>query len=157
MRIRTFATIAVAVMVAAVCDSSTAPPSGSRLAELVRQESKWESQGLHDYLFDYEYQFAGAIEAAQIYVSDDSVAAAVDPATGKELPLDRGIAWPTVDSLFARARVAIASKAADLSVAYDATLGYPTRIDISPVVATPAGGSRSRASNLRRMVVLTPS
>jgi hypothetical protein len=157
MRIRTFATIAVAVMVAAVCDSSTAPPSGSRLAELVRQESKWESQGLHDYLFDYEYQFAGAIEAAQIYVSDDSVAAAVDPATGKELPLDQGIAWPTVDSLFARAREAIASKAVDVSVAYDATLGYPTRIDISLVVATPAGGSSARASKLRRMVVLTPS
>jgi hypothetical protein len=155
MRIRVLASVLAAAMIAAACDSSTAPGSVADLADLEQAESKWESQGLHDYFFDYHYQFGGAIEAAQIYISGDSVAAALDSASGKELQLDAGFAWPTVDSLFARARAALTSKDVNVSVAYDATLGYPTSIDVSPVVSTPAGGSSMRATNLKPMVVLT--
>lgn len=155
MRIRTFATMVVATMALAACDSSTAPPSGARLLELTRQESKWKSQDLHDYLFDYQHQFAGTAQAARIYVSDDSVVGATNITTGSALSLDPSSAWPTVDSLFARARAALAAKDVNVSVNYDASLGYPTSIDVSPVMATPAGGSSSRASELRPMVVLT--
>jgi hypothetical protein len=155
MRHRTFATIVVATMAVAACDSSTAPPSEARFPELTRQESKWKSQGLHDYLFDYQHQFAGAAQAARIYVTGDSVVGATDITTGSALSLDQSSAWPTVDSLFARARAALASKDVKVSVTYDASLGYPTSIDISPVMATPAGGSSSRASELQPMVVLT--
>jgi hypothetical protein len=155
MSFRTLGSVVAAAVIAATCDSSTAPPAGDRLAELAQSESKWKGQGLHDYFFDYHSQFGGAIAAARIYVNADSVAAAMDSVTGKELSHDPGHAWPTVDSLFARARAALASTGVDASVSYDATLGYPTRIDISPVMATPAGGSSSRASNLKRMVVLT--
>ncbi len=155
MRTRTLASVVAAAMIAAACDSSTAPPAGDRLAELAQAESKWNGQGLDDYFFDYYSRLGGTIEAARIYVNADSVAAAIDSATGKELSLGPDDAWPTVDSLFARARAALASKDADASVSYDAALGYPARIDVSPVVATPAGGSSTRASNLKPMVVLT--
>lgn len=154
MRIRTLASVVVAAVTAAACDSSTSPPAGDRLAELAQAEAKWNGRGLHDYLFDYQSRLGGAIEAARIYVNADSVAAATDSETGKALSLDPGYPWPTVDSLFARARAALASRGVDASVSYDATLGYPTRIDISPVMAAP-GGSSSRASNLKLMVVLT--
>jgi hypothetical protein len=155
MRIRTLAVV-VAALIAVDCDSSTAPPSGALPVDLAQAESKWKSQEVHDYFFDFHHQFGGAIEAARIYVSSDNVAAAVDSATGKDLPLDPGLAWPTVDSLFARARAALESKDVEVSVSYDATLGYPTHIDVSPAAATPAGGSSTSASNLKRMVVLTP-
>jgi hypothetical protein len=39
-------------------------------------------------------------------------------------------------------------------VTYDAALGYPMSIEISPVVATPAGGSSSSASDLEPLAVL---
>jgi hypothetical protein len=155
MLVRTFASLIAAALLAA-CDNSTGPSSLGGLPGLAQQESKWESRSLHDYLFDYHYQFAGITEAARIYVTDDSVAAAADLTTGAALSLDASSPWPTVDSLFARARSALGSKDVDVKITYHAALGYPTRIDVSPKVATPAGGSSTRAGSLQPIVVLSP-
>ena len=153
MRVGPLAAVLLASLIVTSCDSSTGPAFGA-LAALVKQESKWKSQDLHDYLFHYHHEFAGTVQDARIYVSDDRVVEALDPATGAELSLDPGFAWPTVDSLFARARAALVSRNVHASVTYDAALGYPMSIEISPVVATPAGGSSSSASDLEPLAVL---
>ncbi|HET7552993.1 MAG TPA: DUF6174 domain-containing protein [Gemmatimonadaceae bacterium] len=157
MRIRTFASLIGAALLAAACDSSTGPTTSvTELPGLEQQESKWQSRGLHDYHFDYHYQFAGVKQAARIYITSDAVAAVMDLATDSALSLDASAPWPTVDSLFTRARVALASEDVDVKITCDAMLGYPTRIDVSPKVATPAGGSSTRAEGLKPMVVLSP-
>lgn len=154
MRVFKFVLVTVAAITVVACDSSTAP-GGIRLANLAQQEVRWEGRALHDYLFEYHYQFGGAVEAARIYVASDTVVAALDLATGSSLTLDPSNGWPTVDELFARAKEALSSENVDVTVEYDPDLGYPTRIDVSPKVATPAGGSSTRASGLEPLAVLT--
>lgn len=162
MHLRTLVLVAAAVIAVATCDSSTEPgaPGGTGIAELTKQEARWEEQGLHDYFFEYHYQFGGANEAGRIYVSSDTVAAVTDLATDSTLSLDPRYDWPTVADLFARAKTAISSADANANVNatvdYDPDLGYPTRIDVSPKVNTPGGGSSLRASGLKPLVVLTP-
>lgn len=153
MRVGALPSVVLASLILASCDSSTGPEFG-QLANLVKQESKWKSQDLHDYLFHYHHEFAGTIQDARIYVSGDRVVEALDPTTGADLSLEPGFAWPTVDSLFARARAALVSGKVHASVTY-AALGYPMSIEISPVIATPAGGSSTSASDLEPLAVLT--
>lgn len=155
MRIFTFVLVVVAAITAASCDTSTAPP-GTRPGELAQQEAKWEGRNLHDYLFEYHYQLDGTAEAARIYVTSDAVAAVLDLATDSSLSLDPRYDWPTVEGLFARAKKALSSENVDVAVEYDPDIGYPTRIDVSPRAATPAGASSTRTGELKPLVVLTP-
>jgi hypothetical protein len=157
MRIRTFASLVAAALLAVACDNSTGPTTTvTELPGLEQQEAKWRNRGLHDYYFDYHFQFAGVKQAARIYITSDTVAAVMDLATDSSLSLDASSPWPTVDSLFTRARKALASENVDVDITCDPMLGYPTHIDVSPKVATPAGGSSTRAEGLKPMVVLSP-
>ncbi|HEU4585126.1 MAG TPA: DUF6174 domain-containing protein [Gemmatimonadaceae bacterium] len=147
MRISTFVSMVAGVLILAACSDSTgADPM--RLAELAQQESEWQDQNIHSYSFEYHHQFAGAIEAAEITVVADTVAAAVDLEADTLLSLDPSFAWPTVAALFASAREALSSPDVNVTIEYEPTLNYPTRIDVSPVIATPAGGSTTSATNL---------
>lgn len=148
MRMNVSAVLVVAALVVGACESSTRPGMVD-LAALAQREAQWQGQELHDYSFEYHYEFAGAMEAVRITVRSDTVASVVDLQTDSTLSLDARYGWPTVDSLFARARQALASTDVDVVVSYDSRLGYPTRIDVSPLVSTPAGGSSSRASDLQ--------
>jgi hypothetical protein len=153
MRVSTLVLVVAASITAAACDGSTAP-GDMRLARLTQQEARWDGQNLHDYFFEYHYQFAGAIEAARIYIMADTVAGVLELATDSSLSLDPQYGWPTVEDLFARAKEALSEEHVDVTVEYDEELGYPTRIDVSPKVATPAGGSSTRASGLEPLAVL---
>jgi hypothetical protein len=148
MRIFAFAYIVTAVVLLAACSDSTGA-NLVRLGELAQHESHWRNQNLHSYVFEYHHQFAGAMEAAEITVRADTVAAAVDLEADTALSLDPGVAWPTVAGLFSSAREALSSPDVNVTIEYDPTLSYPTRIDVSPVIATPAGGSSTSATNLR--------
>ncbi|HEY9478905.1 MAG TPA: DUF6174 domain-containing protein [Gemmatimonadaceae bacterium] len=150
MRLSTFVLVAVAAITVSAC-SDSAGPDGTRLAELAQQESLWQKQDMHYYLFDFHYQFGGEIEDARIYVVADTVAEAMDLQADTALSVGAGHDWPTVEDLFAHAAQALSSNDVDVTIEYDPELGYPTRIDVSPVVATPAGGSSTRASGLERL------
>lgn len=153
MRVFTFVPVVFAAITVAACDGST-DPGDLRFAKLAQQEAKWDGQNLHDYLFEYHYQFGGDIEAARIYIMADTVAAVRDLATDSSLSLDPQYGWPTVTDLFARAKAALSAERVEVTVDYDQGFGYPTRIDVSPKIATPAGGSSTRASGLQPLAVL---
>ena len=156
MRLSTFVLVAAAALTVTACGSSTGPV-GIRLAELAQQEFRWQGRDVHDYTFEFHHQFGGASEAALITVNADTVSSVWDLEADTALSLDPGYDWPTVEALFGRARAAISSADVNVTVEYDPDFGYPTRIDVSPVVATPAGGSSTRASNLEPIVVFTSS
>ena len=50
--------------------------------------------------------------------------------TGADVPQQYRSSFPTVEGLFAQIDSARAKRVARLDVTYDATLGYPTRIDV---------------------------
>jgi hypothetical protein len=150
MRISTLASMVTAVVLLAACSDSTGG-NWVRLSEVAQHESEWQSQDLHSYTFEYHHQFGGSVEAARITVVADTVAAAVDLEADTTLSLDPGFAWPTVAGLFASAREALSSPDVNVTIEYDPVLSYPTRIDVSPVLATPAGGSSTTASNLQEL------
>jgi len=147
MRLSTFALVVVAAITVSACSDSVGP-NGTRLAELAQHESLWQKQDLHNYLFDFHYQFGGEIEDARIYVVADTVAEALDVQADTALSVGAGQDWPTVEDLFAHAAQALSSSDVKVTIEYDPDRGHPTRIDVSPVVATPAGGSSTRASGL---------
>lgn len=148
MRIFTFVSMMTAILLLASCSDSL-EANQLRLEEVEQHESDWRNQNLHSYTFEYHHQFGGAMEAARITVMADTVAAAVDLDADTTLALDPGFAWRTVAGLFASAREALSSPDVNVTIEYDPTLSYPTRIDVSPVIATPAGGSSTTATNLQ--------
>lgn len=150
MRISTFVSMVTAVVLLASCSDVTGADR-ARLAELAQHESDWQSRDLHSYTFEYHHRFGGAREAAEITVVADTVAAAVDLEADTALSLDPGFAWSTVAGLFASARAALSSPDVNVTIEYDPVLSYPTRIDVSPVIATPAGGSSTAAANLQAL------
>ena len=154
MRIATLVMAGIAAFTTAACSDSTSP-HWVQLAELEQQQSAWQSQNLHDYSFEYHHQFGGAIEAARVLVAADTVEGAMDIDADTAISIDQQYEWPTIDDLFARAKSALASENVEVTVEYDPSLGYPTRIDVSPgQVATPAGGSSTTASDLEPLAVL---
>jgi|GEM_PF-711692 len=141
--------MAVAVLLVTAGCSSAIGPGNVRLAELEQQRSKWEQSGLNDYVFEYHHQFGGAIAAVLIHVVDGNVAEVTDLPESRTVDAASNTSWPTVESLFAEAESALSSKGTIVDISYDATLGYPSRISVSPEAATPAGGSSTVVSDLR--------
>jgi hypothetical protein len=115
-----------AVLAAAVgCHSSTSP-SDALSRELARREAQWRAAGIHEYAFDYDVAAMVNTPPVRIEVRADTVAHVVVRATGQEVPRQ---GWPTVDSLFARARALVANDQYHPTIAYDAQRGFPTEID----------------------------
>jgi hypothetical protein len=81
--------LAVAALVVGACESSTRT-NVSSLAELAQREAVWQSQELHDYTFEYHYEFGGVRQAARITVQADTVASVVDLATDSTVALELG-------------------------------------------------------------------
>lgn len=114
------------LLVAVACSSPLSPrEQGDR--DLAQHQAKWHAAGVHAYAFDYDVIAMAQRPGVRIEVRGDTVARVVDRATGAELPT---AGWPTIDSVFAEARAALARTEYHARVMYDGTRGYPTRVEV---------------------------
>lgn len=116
-----------ALVVVAACNSPLAPREQAERS-LVRHEAQWRAAAIHDYAFDYDLIAMARNPEVRIEVRGDTVAGVEDLATGASLPR---AGWPTIDSVFAAARSALARPDDRVTVTYDESRGYPTRVDVS--------------------------
>ena len=98
--------------------------------ELEDAEQRWADAAIDAYTYELTWRCfcpAGGVPVA-IEVQGGEVVAATPAEPLDEVPDD------TVPDLFAIVSDAIASEPDSLDVTYDATLGYPTRLDVDPMV-----------------------
>lgn len=94
-------------------------------ADLAEAEQRWSDAGIEDYTYTLTWQ---------CFCPEGGVPSVVDVQGGEvvgstpELP-----EATTIAGLFDIVRDAIASDPEALDVTYDATLGYPTRLDVDPM------------------------
>lgn len=143
VRARSILSLIAGATIAAVggCHSSTSP-SDALARTLARREAQWHAAGVHDYSFDFDVDAMVNSPPVRIDVRGDTVARVVVRATGAELSR---AGWPTVDSLFGRARALIGGAQYHPIVTFDATLGYPTLINAASDV--PDTGYQIRVAN----------
>lgn len=101
-----------------------------RVAEQVRvNEARWKSLGFHDYDFTYGKlcDCLSSTLPVRISVRADTVERVLDATgTGEDVTARTGMDWPTVDSLFARARAMLADHSVTIQLIFDPDYGYPT-------------------------------
>lgn len=143
----------ILVLVAAVsagCSSTTSPTvpaiqalDQSEQAELDSARSRWIALGMQDYEFEIRKGCLCPPEAQQwrhIEVRGGHIVAViVDGTTATTLQRITEPGWWTIDELFQMVRdKGTAPAEFDLTVAYDATMGYPTAVHEKSF--TPDGG-----------------
>ena len=99
------------------------------------ERSLWDALGIKNYDFVYEVScFCGfnRPNPVKLSVRDGAVSAAsaVNPYTG---PMPALSTYPTIDSLFAIMERAQKSNPSGVSVKFDPTYHYPTRMDLDPI------------------------
>lgn len=124
-----------------------------RLPAIDRAEARWDAAALTSYRFEFRASCFCApeyVEWATVDVRDDTVHAVVLRATGEppeELPAS---AWLTVDELFDLMRATLERAPDRFEAQYDATLGYPTRVDVVEDFDVADGGA------IYQLTALTP-
>jgi Family of unknown function (DUF6174) len=114
--------------VLAACQSATAPS----LTELQRQQDVWASHHLERYAYQYEtagFSIVWDGRAIRLVVLHDTVRSAQYAGTADSVPVAPAT-LPTIDALFAIARTALQDGHL-VGAQFDATFGYPTRIEVS--------------------------
>jgi hypothetical protein len=112
------------------CDFFAAPTSDFReraAEELAVREVKWDSLAIHDYDFSYIKDCdcpTATPTAVRIEVRGDNVSRVTDD-IGTEITAQTAMRWPTVDSLFARARAMISDQSVTITVVFDTTYHFP--------------------------------
>ncbi|GBF80285.1 lipoprotein [Aphanothece sacrum FPU1] len=101
------------------------------LKELAKNRQLWRLQNINNYQFTYQQQcfcVAPGNIPLKVAVKNDKITQVVDLKTNQTIP---NLGFPkTIDQLFQILEKAIQSKADEISVTYDSTLGYPTKIAI---------------------------
>jgi hypothetical protein len=127
----------------AACQSGPTAPS---VADLQRAQADWASHNLTRYAYRYEttgFLIVWSGQAMRLVVLSDTVRSAQYVATNDSVPVVPA-SLPTVDALFALA-IAAREDGKLVSVQFDATFGYPTRL----VLAGPPDASGTiLASNI---------
>lgn len=121
------------------------------IERLRQREASWDSLGVHDYDFDYAKSCVcpSATGQVRIEVRGDAVTRVTDEA-GKDLTAETAKQWPTVDSLFARARAALADERLTVEIQYDSAWFFPRSIQL---FASSSGSLiRHTAGGLARVV-----
>jgi len=118
----------LALLLSARCSDPTSVQS----SELAARRARWTGHGLTSYEYDYRLtgffiQFAG--DRIHLVVRDGAVQSATDLTTGQALAVTPQ-QWPTIDDLFDDAQRA-ADSGSLTQVLFDATLDYPSEIDIA--------------------------
>lgn len=116
------------------CDFFSEPTSDFReraRAQLDRREFLWDSLALHDYDFSYLKQCdcpSATESGVKVTVRADTVDAVADD-IGTDITGQPGMRWPTVDSLFARARAILADESVTVQILFDSTYHYPIMVE----------------------------
>ena len=130
---RTPLLLALALTVAVTaCDFFQDPDSGFReraARQLAQAERSWDSLAVHDYDFSYLKQCdcPSASTAVRIEVRGDNVQRVTDEA-GVDLTGQTSMQWPTVDSLFARARAILADESVTVQILFDSVYSFPVLV-----------------------------
>lgn len=142
-RARRGALIAVALLAAAGCSSTTAV----RNRPLEVRRTTWADAKLADYEYDYElgsfWFVAYQGHWIHLVVRADTVRSAVDLTTKRAL--EPASSFPTVNELLDQAQAAAANGALK-SITYDPQYGYPTAMDFA---GPPDASGWIYAANLR--------
>jgi hypothetical protein len=142
---RTMGAVLLSLAGALACSS---PLSFDELAELNDAEDRWESRGFGDYSIETRTSCFCATEVldwVRIEVVNGQVTRATMLETGEVITDARLQYWTTVEALFDSLRDANdADYLAELNVAFDPTLGFPTQVEwIAPDNVQDAGAVRS--------------
>lgn len=119
-------------LLAAACSD---PLSGQQ-KDLVTNRELWEAEAISDYSYRLQVLCFCPPEITDpviVEVSQDSIIAVVDAASGEPVDSARFRNYYTVAGLFDVIENAIDREAHELVVTYDAVLHYPTRIIIDPI------------------------
>lgn len=120
-----FVSALLSLLVAGACSSINDSATNTALLQLGTNRERWQSKGIHDYSFDYDFAAMIQTRPLHIEVRADTVNRVTDRVTG-EILMNAGN--PTVDSLFARVSSLIAHPSNGIRVQYNAALGFPESI-----------------------------
>jgi uncharacterized protein DUF6174 len=138
MALDTGRTWGLAVLLAALAAGGCASPtdgSGVPRSERERFEQNralWRAQGVASYRFEYRhicFCVPSVTDPVAIVVRSGDVASITYLTTGAPVPPERFDQFLTVEELFELAGQAL-EEAASVTIEYDPTFGYPTRLDI---------------------------
>ena len=99
--------------------------------KLVDAQTKWKSQALTSYRFDYSRN-CFCPDSGTVYVvrvQNGAVTTVTEKATGTPVDAKDLSSFPTIDAIFITIDKAD-HEAASLSVTYDAAMGFPTAVSI---------------------------
>lgn len=113
--------------------AACADPLSGQQKDLVTNRELWEAEAISEYSFRLQVLCFCPPEVTDpviLEISQDSIIAVVDAASGEPVESARFRNYYTVDGLFGVIENAIDREAHELVVTYDAVLHYPTRIVI---------------------------
>jgi hypothetical protein len=122
---KTILVSALLLIACGACTSIDDSATDTALLQLGTNREKWQTQGIHDYSFDYDFASMIQSRPLHIVVRADTVNNVTDRVTGETYPNPGN---PTVDSLFARVSSLIAHPANGVRVQYNGAFGYPESI-----------------------------
>jgi Family of unknown function (DUF6174) len=124
----------VRFVVAAVIASGTAcsNATGTSVNDVATRRAEWQARGIASYTYEFRitgFFIACAAGPVRVHVHGGVVDSATLIATGQP-PNAPMSCWPTIDQLFGYA-IAAGQNGALADVQFDATIDYPTEIDVS--------------------------
>lgn len=150
------ALVLAGVLQAPGCDGSR-PVAPWDIGRLNQAEALWQGRAFADYTYEIRTSCFCPPEITnwvRVTVQGGAVVAAeaVDPGTG--FPVTTLAFWQPIDSLFARLRLVVSSRDSwtfyqSVTAAYDATLGYPVRIEYRAREGIADGDSSHWLRNVR--------
>ena len=123
--------LGILLLLATACSSDPFGPSEARA--LAAAEARWEATGPESYTFEYLVSCFCEPRGWMRIAVEDGVVAAVVYADSAHVAVEPD-EWPTVEDLVARIRELAeggSQHGRDVSAGFDATLGYPTDIDVT--------------------------
>ena len=125
------------LLVALLGVGCSSPTDGSNLPRTERERLEqslalWRAQGYSSYRFEYRHRcfcLPSVTDPVVIVVRGGVIVSVTYLANGEPVPPERFEQYLTVEALFALARQALL-EAASVSIGYDPTFGYPTRLDV---------------------------
>jgi len=121
------------VLLAGGCSDPTSPEE----ARLTAAQRRWEATrpASNSYTMQQRvvcFCITGA-SSFQVTVTTGTITRAVNVVTGESMSVTLLTIFRTVDQLFAQAREGLTREGVVTSLAFDATLGYPTTLSLDPI------------------------
>ncbi len=122
-------TVPVALVAALACGTSTGPSQQARLDQAI---ALWQSHQLVSYQFELTRNCFCVLggQVILVTVENGTIKTAASEPSGAAIDAELIAYLPTIPDLFDIVQDALDRPVARLLVTYDATLGYPTRIEL---------------------------